>query len=88
MRLYTETSRFNRHLPVKLRSYHYIYWHSINYDIVYIDINIIKNNLFIHKQKKGNSMKAIIRSLVLSLLIITAVFAGGFDINSKGEQTF
>jgi len=33
-------------------------------------------------------MKAIIKSLVLSLLIITAAFAGGFDINSKGEQTF
>ena len=33
-------------------------------------------------------MKAIIKSLVLSLLIMTALFAGGFDINSKGEQTF
>ncbi len=33
-------------------------------------------------------MKAIIKSLVLSLLIMTAAFAGGFDINSKGEQTF
>jgi len=33
-------------------------------------------------------MKAIIKSLVLSLLIITAAFAGGFDISSKGEQTF
>lgn len=33
-------------------------------------------------------MKAIIKSLVLSLLIITAAFAGGFDIGSKGEQTF
>ena len=33
-------------------------------------------------------MKAIIKSLLLSLLIITAAFAGGFDINSKGEQTF
>ena len=33
-------------------------------------------------------MKAIIKSLVLSLLIMTAVFAGGFNIDSKGEQTF
>ncbi len=33
-------------------------------------------------------MKAIIKSLVLSLLIMTAAFAGGFDINTKGEQTF
>ena len=33
-------------------------------------------------------MKAIIKSLVLSLLILPAAFAGGFDINSKGEQTF
>ena len=33
-------------------------------------------------------MKAIIKSLVLSLLIMTTAFAGGFDINSKGEQTF
>ena len=33
-------------------------------------------------------MKAIIKSLVLSLLIMTVAFAGGFDINSKGEQTF
>ena len=33
-------------------------------------------------------MKAIIKSLVLSLLITTAAVAGGFDINSKGEQTF
>jgi polyisoprenoid-binding protein YceI len=33
-------------------------------------------------------MKAIIKSLVLSLLIMTAVFAGGFEIDSKGEQTF
>ena len=33
-------------------------------------------------------MKAIINSLVLSLLILTAAFAGGFDITSKGEQTF
>ncbi|MCH7515861.1 MAG: YceI family protein [Bacteroidetes bacterium] len=33
-------------------------------------------------------MKAIIKSLVLSLLIITAAIAGGFNIHSKGEQTF
>jgi polyisoprenoid-binding protein YceI len=33
-------------------------------------------------------MKAIINSLVLSLLILTTAFAGGFDISSKGEQTF
>ncbi len=33
-------------------------------------------------------MKAIIKSLVLSLLIMTTAFAGGFDINSKGDQTF
>jgi len=33
-------------------------------------------------------MKAIINSLVLSLLIMTAAFADGFDIDSKGEQTF
>lgn len=33
-------------------------------------------------------MKAIINSLVLSLLILTTAGAGGFDINSKGEQTF
>jgi len=33
-------------------------------------------------------MKAIIKSLVLSLLIMTAAFAGGFNIDSKGEQTF
>jgi polyisoprenoid-binding protein YceI len=33
-------------------------------------------------------MKAIIKSLVLSLLIMTAAFAGGFEIDSKGEQTF
>jgi polyisoprenoid-binding protein YceI len=33
-------------------------------------------------------MKTIIKSLVLSLLIMTAGFAGGFDIGSKGEQTF
>jgi polyisoprenoid-binding protein YceI len=33
-------------------------------------------------------MKAIIKTLVMSLLIITAAFAGGFDIDSKGEQTF
>jgi len=33
-------------------------------------------------------MKAIIKSLVLSLLIMTVAFAGGFDINSRGEQTF
>ena len=33
-------------------------------------------------------MKAIIKSLVLSLLIMTAAFASGFDINTKGEQTF
>ena len=33
-------------------------------------------------------MKAIIKSLVLSLLIMTVAFAGGFDINTKGEQTF
>jgi len=33
-------------------------------------------------------MKAIIKSLALSLLIITAGIAGGFDIGSKGEQTF
>ena len=37
---------------------------------------------------KGNSMKAIIKSLVLSLLIMTVGFAGGFDIGSKGKQTF
>jgi polyisoprenoid-binding protein YceI len=33
-------------------------------------------------------MKAIINSLVLSLLIMTVAFAGGFNIDSKGEQTF
>ena len=33
-------------------------------------------------------MKAIINSLVLSLLILTTALAGGFDISSKGEQTF
>jgi polyisoprenoid-binding protein YceI len=33
-------------------------------------------------------MKAIINSLVLSLLIMTAAFAGGFNIDGKGEQTF
>jgi len=33
-------------------------------------------------------MKAIIKSLVLSLLIMTVGFAGGFDIGSKGKQTF
>ena len=33
-------------------------------------------------------MKAIIKSLVLSLLVITAAIAGGFNIHSKGEQTF
>jgi polyisoprenoid-binding protein YceI len=33
-------------------------------------------------------MKAIIKSIVLSTIIITSVFAGGFDIGSKGEQTF
>ena len=33
-------------------------------------------------------MKAIIKSLVLSLLIMTTAFAGGFDINSKGDQSF
>ncbi len=33
-------------------------------------------------------MKAIIKSLILSLLVITATIAGGFDIDGKGEQTF
>lgn len=33
-------------------------------------------------------MKAIIKSLALSLLIITVGVAGGFDMGSKGEQTF
>jgi len=33
-------------------------------------------------------MKALIKSLMLSLLAITSAFAGGFDIGSKGEQTF
>ena len=33
-------------------------------------------------------MKAIIKSIALSLLIITVGVAGGFDISSKGEQTF
>ena len=33
-------------------------------------------------------MKTIIKSLALSLLIITVGVSGGFDIGSKGEQTF
>ena len=33
-------------------------------------------------------MKTIINSLVLSLLIMTGAFASGFEIDSKGEQTF
>ncbi len=33
-------------------------------------------------------MKAIIKSIVLSTIIITSALATGFDIGSKGEQTF
>lgn len=33
-------------------------------------------------------MKSPIKSLMLSLLVITSAFAGGFDIGSKGVQTF
>jgi polyisoprenoid-binding protein YceI len=33
-------------------------------------------------------MKAIIKSLVLTMLFMTAAYAGGFNIESKGEQTF